>query len=98
MSERDKPPEGYYMFRVPDGFRPVGAGLGTHDTEPEAIAACWAHHDRITRTALERAREENCGWCMKGTPYSDGMHDFDGYFVPCDSLGVRTLLDELEGK
>ncbi len=114
MSDRSKPPEGWIIIEVlQNGETIVYRARAIDDTgEPlewgdnpdrsVPLAAAWAHHDRITRATLERARDATCPDCLTRTPVTDeGRHAYtDSFNGPssyhCPATPIRNMLADLE--
>ena len=103
MSGRSKVPEGYDVAGRDDydgeAYWPeVLIGDSEYDTEPEAIAACWAHRDAIIREELERLRDEMCFGCSRKYPMvSPGYHQQPpGNEYECGATIVNERLAQLE--
>ena len=78
MSEdRNKCPQGYEVFGGANGW-----GWGTDQeneppflwTEAEAIAAAWAHHDRIVAEAVREERERIVAALRRDATDNTGQH------------------------
>ena len=73
MTDRTKPPEGYYPKRQDtlDGIRwqtlsTVGpAGQYGHETETGAIAACHEHADRQRAIGYEQGKADGARWTLR---------------------------------
>jgi len=120
MEDRSKPPEGYWAGEAGDDetetsiAHMIGAGWEVSvstptrfATEPEAVAACWTHRDRIVRATLEKVRDAQCEHCLHGVKMAPDpwihLHEVN---VPgqarharaCTAVPIREMIDALEDK